>query len=457
MNTANSQLTTATVFPEPLRSSVVGVPEHPLRFTLHNELHAGPYELLAAPVQASHLALLCGNDATDEERRLIAQLCDRYGVNPPASHAVHFSAKLGSIRLKWVRHGEFSTYTFFHFAPFESPFADPAINYVPKEWLASLPGEVLVATHLALDHASRPKRELRELGSLFASNTVIGSAVSAGSAVAWTDYRIDSDGFGRILVQDVSLRRRQAGRLVQRLLEIETYRMLALLPLPLVRKYGPELARFDKRLAELTEGITALECLEDEQRLLDELMRLAAEVERISAATNSRIRASLEYYHIVQSRIAGLREQRIQGLQTFHEFMEQRLSSAIDNCQSVHDNLEALSMRLARASDLLRTRVNITMEGQTRDLLRSMDKRAHMQLHLQQTVEGLSVVVLSYYLVGLVGYGFQAMQAAGIALNVDLATGLSIPVVVGVVFFAVRRLRRLVSRNHDQEPTVKQT
>ncbi len=448
MSTAKSYFHSVAAPPEPLRSTIAGVPEHPLRFTLNNELHAGPYELLAAPVQASHLALLRGNDGTDEEHRLIAQLCDRYGMNPPPAHANHFRAKLGSFRLKWERHAEFSTYTFFHAAPFETPFADPAINYVPKEWLASLPGEIVVAIHLALDHSSRPQRELGELGSLFASNTVIGSQVAAGSAVAWTDYRIHSEGFGRILVQDINLRRHQAGRVVQRLLEIETYRMLALLPLPLARKHTPKLAQIDDRLAELTKNITVLECLEDEQRLLDELTRLSAEVERISAAINYRISASLEYYHIVQRRIAQLREKRIPGLQTFHEFMEQRLASAMDNCASVRNKLEALSMRVARASDLLRTRVNITMEGQSRDLLRSMDNRAHMQLRLQETVEGLSVVVLSYYLVGLVGYGLKAMKAAGAGLNVELATGLAIPFVVGTVFFGVRRLRRLANRAH---------
>jgi len=448
MNTGTTKSPSAVVAPEPLRSKVAGVTEYSTRFKLHNELHVGPAELLTAPAQASHLALLSDNESMHEELRLIAQLCDRYSVSPPVADASHFSAQFGSFRMKWERHSEFSMYTFFTTFAFEKPFAELAINHVPKEWLESLPGQVIAATHLTIDHKKRPQRTLEELAVLFASNTVIGAKVTAGSAVVWTDNKIHGDGFGRILVHDVDLRRRQAGRLVQRLLEIETYRMLAMLPVPLARQYIPELARFDERLAKLTANNTALVGLEDEQRLLNELTRLAAEIESISAKTNHRFSASLAYYNIVKLRITELREQRIQGLQIFREFMEQRLASAMDSCAAVHHNLETLSTRVARTSELLRTRVDITMEGQTRDLLRSMDRRAHMQLRLQETVEGLSVVVLSYYLLSIVGYALKALKAAGMTfINVEMATGIAIPVVAGVVFLSVRRLRRLVNRD----------
>jgi len=448
MNTGTTPSPPAAVVSEPLRSKVAGVSEFSSRFKLHNELHVGPSELLTAPVQVSHLALLSDNDSLHEELRLIAQLCDRYSVSPPAADASHFSGQFGSFRMKWERHTEFSMYTFFVASAFEKPFAEPAIDHVPEAWLASLPGEVIAATHLAIDHKKRPQRTLEELAVLFASNTVIGAKVTAGGAVVWTDNKIHADGFGRILVHDVDLRRRQTGRLVQRLLEIESYRMLAMLPVPLARQYIPELARFDERLAKLTANNTALVNLEDEQSLLDELTRLAAEIESISAMTNHRFSASLAYYNIVKLRITELREQRIQGLQIFREFMEQRLASAMDSCAAVHYNLETLSTRVARASELLRTRVDITMEGQTRDLLQSMDRRAHMQLRLQETVEGLSVVVLSYYLLSITGYGLKALKAMGMTfINVEMATGLAIPVVAGVVFLAVRRLRRLVNRD----------
>jgi len=432
--------------PGPLKNKLLGLAEHEQRFKLHSELHAGTIELLEAPTQISHLVLLSDNDQAGQERGLIAQLCDRYGVIPPSLDSTHFSALLGVYRIIWERHTEYSTYTFFHSAPFETPFDEPAINYVPQEWLATLPGEVIVATHIALDHRTRAQRSLKELSELFASNTVIGSEVTAGNAIVWTDNQIHTDGFGRILIHDVKLRRRQAARLVQRLLEIETYRMLAMLPVPIMRAYIPELSHFDQRLAALTENNINLEGLEDEQHLLNALTQLAAEIERISARTSQRFNASAMYYDIVRLRVSELREKRIQGLQMFKEFIEQRLSSSMGTCTLVSNKLETLSIRVERASSLLRTRVEISMEKQSRDLLKSMDQRAHLQLRLQETVEGLSIVVLSYYLVGLTAYGLKAIKASGVSVNVEIATGLAIPVVVGIVFFLVRRLRRMVRK-----------
>ena len=446
MNNEVSGVSAEQAVLDPLLSRVVGVSEHSQRIKLHNELHARPHELLKAPMQVSQLVLLSDNSVIAEELRLITQLCERYSVSPPVMETRHFSAQFGSFRFKWERHTEFSMYTFFVKMPFEVPFTEPAIKHVPKEWLETLPGEILSATHLAIEHKSRPHRNLEELSTLFASNTVIGAKVVAGSAIVWTDNKIHADGFSRILIHDVDLRRRQAGRLVQRLLEIETYRMLALIPVSMARNYLPELARFDKQLAELTNSNCGSQSHDDEQRLLEDLTRLAAEIERISALTNQRFNASAAYYNIVKMRISELREQRIQGLQMFHEFMEQRLSPAMATCDSVNSNLELLSTRVARASALLRTRVDITMEGQTRDLLSSMDKRAKLQLRMQETVEGLSVVVLSYYLLGMVGYALKALKSAGIPLNVEISTGIAIPIVLGLVFVSVRRLRRLATK-----------
>ncbi len=447
MNRDTTQSPTETN--KPLQKKILGLREHEQRFKLHSELHAGAVEILQIPLQISHLTLLCDNSLIDQERRLVAQLCEHYGVTPPSLHSSHFSAMLGAFRLTWERHTEYSTYTIFHSAPFETPFIDPAINQVPKEWLATLPGEIITATHIAIDDKERPLRGLAELSLLFASNTVIGSEVAAGNAIAWTDNQIHADGFGRILIHDVNLRSRQTGRLVQRLLEIETYRMLAMLPVPMMRSYIPKLAHFDQRLAALTENNVDLECAQNEQELLNELTQLAGEIERISAKTSQRFNASSMYYDIVKLRVSELREKRIQGLQMFQEFMEQRLSSSMGTCALVNNKLETLSTRVERASSLLRTRVEISMEKQSRDLLSSMDKRAQLQLRLQQTVEGLSIVVLSYYLLGLVSYGLKAVKASGFYFNTELATGIAIPIVVSIVFISVRRLRRALHKENS--------
>ncbi|HSS66783.1 MAG TPA: DUF3422 domain-containing protein, partial [Gammaproteobacteria bacterium] len=390
-----------------------GLRDYPQRTLLNNEVHARPYERLTAPVRASYLALLTGIETADEEREQIKALCTRNGVNPPAAGANHFSNDLGIFRLRWERHTEFSTYTFLHAAPYHAPFDDAPIKQVPVDWLQHLPGEILTAVHVALEPSSKPVRPVDELSALFVADTLVGSKVVGNAAIALTDFQIHADGFSRMLVHDVALGSRQAGRLVQRLLELETYRMMSLLALPLARGYTPELFRLDKEVAELSNTLTGDKEDVDEHRMLERLTQLSAEIEGVATATSFRFSAAGAYYDIVERRIRELREERHERLQTFSEFMQRRLVPAMHTCESVHRRIDELTTRSARVSDLLRTRVSITMESQSRDLLESMNRRAKLQIRLQQTVEGLSVVVLSYYLVGLVNYGLKALKSAG--------------------------------------------
>lgn len=427
----------------------MGIVEYSERQTLHAELNADIYELLSIPLQLSHLVLLSDRQWVGRERNLVIQLCERFGVKIMNGTFDQLSVELGLFRLRWERHTEYSTYTFYGTGPFDVPFAKPTISFVPRDWLASLPGEVLVATHIALDDRRRPSRSLSELATLFASNTVIGSKVSGGSASVWSDNQIHPDGFTRILIHDDNLRSRQVGRLVQRLLEIETYRMLAILPLTMTRDVIPQLEQYEDQLADLIVSNQALNNIEDEQQLLVQLTGLASEIEKISAQSGHRFSASQTYHAIMQQRIAELREERIEGLQMLYEYRKQRVTSAMGTFDLVRSKLEILSLRVARATSMLRTRVDLSMESQIRDLLKSMNSRAYLQLRLQETVEGLSVVVLSYYLLGITGYGFKAAKAAGLAINVELMTGIAIPFVVAIVFLAIRRFRRMLSKSGD--------
>ena len=122
--------------------------------------------------------------------------------------------------------------------------------------------------------------------------------------------------------------------------------------------------------------------------------------------------------------------------------MDHRLAPAMATCSSAEKRLLDLSERIARASDLLRTRVDIEREQQNQSLLASMNRRARMQLRLQQTVEGLSIAAISYYVVGLVGYAAKALKEAGVPLSVELVTGGSIPFVLLAIWLAVRRIRK---------------
>ena len=130
--------------------------DHPLRSALINEIHARPFAALEPPVQASHLALVSGEHGATEDFAHLVRLCERYGLSSPTEGSKHFTCDFGTFRLKWERHGEFCTYTFFCRNPTEQPFSIPAILHVPRDWLEALPGKLLVAVHIAVEPHNRP-------------------------------------------------------------------------------------------------------------------------------------------------------------------------------------------------------------------------------------------------------------------------------------------------------------
>ncbi|MCW5613005.1 MAG: DUF3422 domain-containing protein [Rubrivivax sp.] len=422
-------------------------PDHPERAALAAEVHARPPEALDTPSRASYVAVLVGENERGAELVHLGTLCRHFGVAPPAAGATHFRTALGeSLRLKWERHGEFSGYTFYRRGLSPQPFSEPPVALLPEGWLAALPGRTMAAAHAKLAPAGSALPDGAELARHFGEHIVVGAEIGDGAGLAYTDFRMHEDGFTRFLVLNRSFTPRQAGRMLQRLFEIEAYRMVSLLALPIARAQLPRIAAIESALAQLTATIAggAREAADDEA-LLHELTRLAAEVEQALSASQFRFGACRAYAELVTTRIAELRERRLAGLQPVDEFMARRFKPAVATVQTAAQRLQVLSERVAQASNLLSTRVDIARERQNQALLASMDRRARLQLRLQQTVEGLSVAAIVYYVAGLVGYLAKAARQAGLPLQPDLAVGLAIPVVAVAALAAVRKARRHAS------------
>ncbi len=419
-----------------------GLPkDHPERMALNNEVHARPPEALSERMRISYLVLF-----GELDREPLRKLCAQYGVELPGNDANHFSADLGPFRLKWERHTEFTRYWFLVPAKGAGQlFERTALEAVPKGWMATLNGHVLVANHVELMPAPKAAPDEERLSRQhFNGNGLIGSSVGGGSGRVFTDFRIHPDGFGRILVQHSSMTPRQRGRTVQRLLEIDTYRVLALLTLPVARRLMPILSEFEQGLGEIT---TAMKQAgeSDEPELLDRLTLMNADVVREHTASQYRFAAARAYSNLVSLRITELREERIEGLQLLAEFTDRRLAPAMRTCEAVAGRLDTVSERVARATQMLSTRVDISREKQNQSLLESMDRRARLQLRLQETVEGLSIAAITYYIVGLISYLAKGAKAAGV-LPVDdlIVTAVSIPIVVVAVALGVRRVRKSI-------------
>jgi uncharacterized membrane-anchored protein len=419
--------------------------DHPQRVALADEVHARPPEPLPTPSRTSYVAVLVDSDARDSELRHLQALCRRHDMPGPAPDATHFRAVLGAVRLKWERHGEFSGYTISVEGLADKPFDETAAAALPAGWLAGVPGRTVAAVHAEVTAASASAPDAAALLQRFGAHTIVGSTIAEGAAALYTDFRLHDDGCSRVWVVNRALTQPQTGRVLQRLFEIEAYRVLALLALPIARRQAPRIAAIETSLATLTDQMARIEDAAGDQadeKLLHELMRLAAEVESGIAASQFRFGACEAYHGLVLRRIAELRESRQPGLQTIDEFMSRRLAPAAATCANVAQRLKGLAERIGQASALLATQVGIAREHQNQALLASMDRRAKLQLRLQQTVEGLSVAAIVYYMAGLVGYLAKAARSAGARIDADIAVGVSIPLVAALALWGVRRMRR---------------
>lgn len=441
---------------------------HPLRVPLAAEIHSRPPIRLDAPEKITHLAVHGRNEPVSPadklglQSALLADFCAHFGVPAPTGNAKYFFHDFGRFRLKWECHTEFAGYTFVSssHAPLEIDglFAHMPSAELPEDWLLSLKGRLLVATHIVLDRASGTAEDTAApMRRLFETTSVIGCEASQGAQV-WTDFQIHADGFARFVVLDVALKGQQAGRLVQRLLEIETYRVMALLGLPVAQQAAPVLNDIESELASLTKALVAREKnsrseeegMEEEQALLQQITQLASRLEQLSVNDSYRFSASQAYFGLVMSRIAELRERRVEGVPTIEEFMQRRLTPAMNTCAATARRQELLAERIANTNSLLRTRVGIRQERQNSQMLASMNRRAAQQLRLQQAVEGLSVVAISYYLVGLVSYVVKGVKAGGLHFDSDIVTGIAVPALALGVWLGVRRLQHKVGhKDHE--------
>jgi uncharacterized membrane-anchored protein len=418
---------------------------HPARAELHEELHSRPSPLVETPCTISHIAVQIGQEERAAEHAHLSALCSRFDADPPLEGASCLYQTFGGFELRWERHTEFSTYTFIRRVLGDPMRQAGALSHIPGDWLAEMPGRATTALHLAFS-STEGTLDPGELDRYFEKQALRGGVVRQGTAYLYSSFRLHSDGFGRMVLQARDLTPLQAGRLVQRVLEVETYRLMALLALPVARQITPEVTAMEGELARINQELARPESDADQQALLDELLSLAARVERYRSDTTYRFAATNAYYDLVNERIRELGEEKIPGLQPVKVFIERRLAPGIRTCNAVRDRLEGLSSRIAHTSDLLRTRVELAIQGQNRELLSAMNRRSEVQLRLQQAVEGLSVVAMTYYLMGLLGYLYDGLAWTGLPLNKKVGFAIAVPLVMLVVWRVIHGVKRRVQR-----------
>ena len=414
---------------------------HTLKDALIDELHTRPFPVISLPAQVSSIAVLNPAPVETEIERL-TDLANSWGMPVPQKSASCFYQSCDRFNIRWERHNEFSTYTVIS--------RDSAIDkeqgslaLLGSDWLQSVSGEIISANHielLPLTEAPSGREALREY---FDGERLIGSKIYDGNATVWTSMRSHSDGFTKTLVIDEGINASQAGRAVRNLLEIFTYRSMTLLALPTAKSLLPEVSTLERRLSETSEKLKQLKTMEDEQNLMAELISEATQVEKLIADHSFRFSATEAYFNLTQTRLDMLREEKIPTIRTLKQFHVRRFIPAYNTCVSVVKRKQNLSQRIGRTSELLHSRLQLSLEDQNQRLLASMNNRSKLQLRLQQTVEGLSVVAITYYSMSLIKLMVDPLPLEtylpfGDALVVAVTT----PLVFISTLLLVRRIRK---------------
>ncbi len=415
--------------------------EHPQRALVMGELHARPFVAMETPRRVLHFAFMTDAGQAQTAVRALADFCSQRSLPAPADSARHHRVTVQGAMLRFERHSEFCTYSWEFDGAVganDAPFRPAARDFMRLMKLLPQPGPLMVQIDL---HMVKKTLLTEPLEAIFGVPHLAASEVEDGAAILATDFRTDPDGSVRILIADAGLTALQAGALVQRALEIETYRTFALLGLPEAQALSPSIRKIELELPWLMQQMQASEGFEANKKLLARLTALAAELEAGAAASLFRFGATRAYHELVQLRLEAIGEKALPGQTTLQGFLSRRLAPAIRTCVTTEERQANLSRKLARAAQLLRTRVDIDLESQNQELLVAMNDRAKVQLRLQETVEGLSVAAVSYYVLGLLGYAFKAWKDIG-GPDPNLASAVALPVVVGGVWWLVRKVRR---------------
>jgi uncharacterized membrane-anchored protein len=442
--------------------------DHPARQQLHEEVHARPPIALWPNERVLSQSFLLDAHSRQTQIEWIQKLSAALGA--PNDREQDRSFKMLTLApeprrvlIKWELHGEFATIAAITHNPvkitgplLESRLAieeslDDLLHSLGCPTIVEAGGERISALDLAFEHRLLFS-EAQEVSSIFNGNTVLGSYIlSSKEAQLWTDLRLDEDGYISYFIPHAILGSRQAGRVARAIAEAETYRMAAMIAFPVAKSLSMPLRNAESELADLSESISQLQTepgvhTEKDGQFLGELSHLASRAEQWISGYGLRFTASEAYSQLLSKNLYELAESPIPGVQSLSEFMDRRFQPAMGTCIWTQRRLKELSDRISRTTQTLRTRIEFVNEEQTQKLLASMDQRARLQLRLQETVESLSVLVLTYYAVSLLAYVAKGGKEAGLSIHPEIIAAIAAPVVaITFLWISKRRRRRIIA------------
>ncbi len=394
------------------------------------ETHARPSQAITGPAEIIHIAL----KASDETSDAFFKILDKDNIEAGPRHK---TGKMNGIRVKLEKHTEFLSCTFFQELGGKST-SDNLLDFINSNFPVA-ETEVYVLLKLSLVKSIREMLKILPL-----DQRIYGGKMRDGIDVRST-FIPDENGMIRFGLFGKNLTSDELGRRIQRLMEMETYRTMSLLGLPVARRVGQVLSECERELEELTLslGQKTNAAQNEDEKLFQQLSDLSERSDILLTETRYRFAASRAYYALFQQRTDSLEEVKVGDVQTMSGFLRSRLEPAMATIESTAKRQETLTNDLSRALVLLRTRIELNLNKGNQALLKSMDKRHDQQLKISQTVEGLSIVAITYYAVGLLSYLLKALaKQPWMPFSGTVLTAISVPFVLIFVWLMLKRLRK---------------
>jgi uncharacterized membrane-anchored protein len=422
------------------------------RISLSNEWHARPNISLPPPMRCTHMLSLRGGGSEADDWRNISDFCELHGQGGPAVGSRFHLVEVGSCLMKWESHTEATSHTLLVPGNSQPPFSETALDFLDASKREELLADMFVGVHIEVlqDPGVDDPSGYQMARSLLGARSLYGGAMSDDGAAVWSAFRLDASGFVRLVIVDRGISERRLARLLQRLLDMETYRMLAMRAIPAARAVMSTVQELEPQLVEVMRELADDGTLESRESALHQIADLSARVEEIAASHSSQFSGARAYARIVERRIEEVGETIIDGHQRYTNFLVRALSPAMRTCDAAELRVGELAQRVARSANLLSTMVDIQQSRQNQGVLKSLADSARRQLRLQQAVEGFSIFAISYYAVGLLKYFLDSLSVSGVAVDSRLVAGWSAPVIFALVFLSIRLVRRrLVARKES--------
>jgi len=430
-----------------------------------DELHARPYIKLGNNLRTFHFAYLIKENDENKSWNYLDKFLRKINFQKlPNESSKYWVAEGKDLTVRYECHTEFISLTLIYSNKIENKnkpklFDENFLNLLPIDFLENFPGDHFLSTWIEMAPSNFNFKPI-DIEEFFYHDNFAGSNVAEDGANVFMSFKSDrtdflGSGFRRVFIQNKNLRTRRTGRLLQRIVELETYQVLSLLGLPQVRQETLNLSNLEKQITEITKSVskTAKKNLNkksiaypDYQKDLNELSYVVAKIEEIDSSSNYRLSATAAYYKLVEQRIQDLREERLESFQTNYEFLSRRLQPAIRTTEAFSRRLESLAIRAQRADNLVRTQIEMGVQIQNKNLLESMELRARAQLRLQETVESLSIVAITYYIVGLLSTLVDPINFDKFFISKTVFLALCVPIILVLIWYIAKMVRKKINK-----------